>query len=159
MTAKLTAARTGTWSAIDNWPALASTFTTKFKTDAQHAQLALRDPTPEQLPAICVSWSQIAPEWWVQDLQQWPLPLSVCVWFPGHQMSQAEQALEDIANAIFQAKPEGSSVEYVRNATGYPPKRLGPISLRMTPIGRSNWSALRGEILFVLRTTHKAFGE
>lgn len=156
----LSAARSGVWNAIDNFPALATTFARKYKSDADLAELLLRDPAPHELPAIALTWQPMPVDWWTHQQQQWQPTLSITVWLPATWHAAAEHLAQQVSLAVYQAKPEASSVGYVKAATGNHPKRVGPINVQPVSIGRVGLAkAIRVDAEFVLRTNLNPFGE
>lgn len=154
----LSAARSGVWNAIDNFPSLANVFARKYKTDVALAELLLRDPAPHELPAIALTWRPMPVDWWTHQQQQWQPTLSITLWLPATWHTAAEHLAQLVSLAVYQAKPEGSSLSYVKAATGNHPKRVGPINVEPVTIGRVGLTkAIRVDADFVLRSNLNPF--
>jgi|GEM_PF-4797924 len=156
----LTVARAAVWNAVKNWPALDDVFARLYETDTDLAELQLRDPAASELPAIAVFWGGISPVWKWNRAQEWPMALRLSLWLPGDQHTPAERVCEDVFNALYQAKPEGSTVPYVEAATGYPPRRVGSMTLNTVTLGRvQQLRALRVDVAFTLGSNKDPHGE
>lgn len=156
----LTVARSAVWDAVTHWPALANVFERTYETDADIAELQLRDPAPHELPAIALYWGGIQPDWKYHRAQEWPMTLRASLWLPGDQHTAAERVAEDFFDSLYRAAPEDSSVPYVQAATGYPPKRIGSLNVTSVVLGRAQQlRALRVDVAFTLRSHNDPFGD
>lgn len=159
-TSIMTTARNAFWSAINHWPALADVFARKYQTDAQVAELQLRDPVAAELPAIAIYWDSVKPTWKTNRMQEWPLALRMTLWLPGDQHTAAEQLAQDCFEAIYQAKPDGSQQTYIRTATGYPVRRVSDMTVRSVTLGRTQQlKAMRVDVAFTLSSNKDPFGD
>lgn len=161
---RLTVARNAVWSAIDHWPALLhegeTLFARQYKTSADFAELQLRDPAPHELPAIAIYWGGIQPAWRNNRLQEWPLSLQLALWLPGDRHTYAETLCEEVFNALYQSRPGISTVSYIEQATGYPPRRVSDLTIQSVTLGRAQQvHALRADVAFTLRSTADPFGD
>ncbi len=157
---RLTIARNAVWEAIDNWPALRYRFQRSYKTDDDLAELQLRDPAPHELPAVALYWGAFTPDWKNNRMQEWPIVTRATVWVPGDQHTLAERLIEHVFDAIYQAKPTGSTVPYIHAATGYPPRRVSEMSVQTVTLGRAQQlRALRVDVAFAMRSNKDPFGQ
>lgn len=159
----LTAARLSAWDAITNWPALEESFTRTYQTDDDLAELQLRNPGADELPALALFWGPTSPEWQTNRTMTWPMELTAAVWLSGEKISRAEILAEELVNAIYRSAPE-ATVEnpnpptYIHAATGATPKRVGPIKLTSIDLDRTGQTrALRLDLTFVLRSASEPF--
>lgn len=159
-TSILTVARSAIWDVVHHWPALTSLFARKYQTDADIAELQLRDPAPQELPAIALYWGGIEPDWKYSRTQLWPMTLRAALWFPGDRHTLAERGCEDFFDALYRAKPDGDSRTFLEAAIGYPPKRVGSMAVSSVTLGRAQQlKAVRVDVAFTLRTDNDPFGE
>lgn len=157
---RLTVARAAVWNAVKNWPATAEYFARKYETDADLAELQLREPAAHELPAIAFYWGGISPEWKSSRLQEWPLSLRASLWLPGDRHTEAERRCEDVFDALYKACPPASTATYIQQATGFPPRRVGEMTVNAVTLGRAQQlRALRVDVAFVLRSIKDPFGE
>ncbi|WP_010586309.1 hypothetical protein [Schlesneria paludicola] len=134
----LTKIRRAVWDALENWSEWdETTWTRAFRDDADLDELALHDPAEFEFPAIAVTWGPTSPRHLTNLAQDWPAMINVTAWFPPHQTSLAEYRASQIVRAIWQCKPEGQNVEYVRRACGRFPEKNSPINLDSIELGRS----------------------
>lgn len=138
----LTDARLSLWTAIDEWPDLADestetgrVFNATYRFDDEMALLSEIVPSISDLPALVILPVSITPAWYTNEMQVWPLLLDVTLFTQDWNLGQAEDLIERVCDAIYQAHPEESSVPYVKTATGYYPQRLGPITFTPTSVG------------------------
>ncbi len=154
----LATARSAVWDAIDHFAALEERFVRKFASDADLAELLLRDPAPHELPAVALTWQAMPTDWWTNQQQQWQPTLAVTLWLPATWHAAAEHLAQQVCLAVYRATPEASTVPYVKAATGHHPKRSGPINVQPVVIGRSGLTqAIRVDVSFVLRTNLNPF--
>lgn len=148
----LTRIRSAVWDALENWHEWDdSTWTRAFRDDSDLDELALHDPAEFEFPALAVTWGPTSPRHLTNLAQDWPAVINVTAWFPPHQTSLAEYRASQIVRAIWQCKPTGQNVEYVRKACGRFPEKNSPINLDSIEIGRSGQTkALRLTCSFVI---------
>lgn len=134
----LTKVRRAAWDAIDHWSEFTEdTWARKFRDDVDLDELSLHDPARFELPAIAITWGPTQPEWIAHTVQGWPSTLVVTAWFPAHQSTLAEYRAWQIVRALYQCAPSGSSVSYIRAASGQIPSKNSPINLQPVELGRS----------------------
>jgi len=124
VTNKLTTVRQSLWDAIDNWPALATTFQKKAKNDEELPSLDLDKDAPEQdcCPAIAI-WPQTEdPRWFENANQLVTATYEIRVWTNGWILEPSEEIAWEIRNAIFRSKPTGGTDTYIKTETcfGFP---------------------------------------
>lgn len=162
--ALLTNARRAIWSAIDNWPDLAGAFNLKLRFDSVGADQddgALSggmltdtlEPSLSDLPAISVIPTTVDPSWWTHEMMTFLASYQVVIWTRDWYLPDAEDLIEKTWKAIWQAAASDSSAGYVKVATGYHPKRIGPIQWQMASVGRDrSLRATRVQMTLGLRT-------
>jgi hypothetical protein len=135
----LTTARESLWTAIDNWPELqsngSSVFHQTYRFDDETPLLQELIPSLSRLPALAIFPASASPVWWTNEMQQWPALYDLVLWTPCWNIATAEDLIEKVINAIYRATPPESSVPYVKQATGYYPARLGPITFARVDAG------------------------
>lgn len=133
--ALITDARLGLWQAIDNWPALkkspgdthASVFVKTFRHDADAPHQRVVAPAFSQMPCLAIRGVQVNPAWQNNRQQGWPMAFLLSMWTAEWKLAQPESLFEEVMNALYRAK-NGSNVEYVRAASGYPVMDYGDVS-------------------------------
>jgi hypothetical protein len=150
----LTETRLAIWDAIDNWSEFgadpSSVWTRKFRDGGDIEELSLHDPAEHELPAIAVTWGPTNPEWWVNVGQNWPQQMFVTFWLPAHQLDLAEERAVQLTRCLYQSSPAGSTVSYVRAATGRPPTK-NVITLEAVELGRAQQlKAWKGQLALTL---------
>jgi hypothetical protein len=163
--ALLTDARNGLWQAIDNWPALklnagdakATVFrkTFRFDSDAPHQRMVM--PSLSEMPCLAIRSVQVDPQWINNRQQGWPIAYLLTMWTAHWVLAQPEGLFEDVMNALYRSV-NGSNVEYVRAATGYPVMSYGDVSFEPIEMGEQNGiKAIRTSWTVGLRTTKDPF--
>ncbi len=149
---KLTEARLAVWQAINHWSWPEEfEWAKKYESDAHTAEMMLRGPAPHQLPAIALAWANLTVEEVANLIQHQISPLQISMWFAADQLSVAEEISDQILKCICQSAPEGSSVTYIRQAIGYAPRPLGPMTLKAVKLGESDVMAWRLDAAIGLR--------
>ncbi len=162
MSSRLTTARKSVWQAIDNWPALATTFRKKYRFESQ-----LRAESPEaahrpdgpsshaDLPAISIMPGGATPRWATNLQQDHPYTLVVRYWTAGKHVDKSEEIWDEIIKAVHRAKPEGNlDIDtYVKEGTGYAiPAGYGPSRMSFVKLGENQkFDATLHEFTIVLR--------
>jgi hypothetical protein len=127
----LTTARHALWDALAAWPATSGVFAQKYTFDDPGSLLSEMNPGPADLPAIAILPTSLSPQWFTTQFQTWPLVFDVTVWTADWTLPTAEDLIEQVLLALYQAKPPGGSVPIVKAAVGHYPERLGPIRFEM----------------------------
>ena len=169
----LTAARRSLWDAINAWPALkrdpadvvASFFAKRITLDDDSDAMSTIEPAIGELPAITILPARVSPMWWLNQTQKFPMIFQVKIWLNDWKIPVAERVAEDVWNAIWRATPPGSTVTYVKAATGYYPVMVSPIDIRPARLGeeRAGTTSQRPKITAVsfqvtLSATKNPFG-
>lgn len=124
----LTAARQSLWDAIDNFSSLSSAFKSKwrFDTDVAHAFQQIERAGLGDMPAIAIIPIDVQAQWALHIMMEFTDAYTIDIRAP--KLSTCEDLVEKVWKAIYQAAPVlTSTVTYVRAATGYLPKAVGPI--------------------------------
>ncbi len=163
--ALLTDARLGLWQAIDNWPALklnsGDATATKFKktfrmeADAPHQKAIV--PTLSEMPCLAIRAVKLDPAWINNRQQGWPIGYLMQMWTRNWTLAEPEQLFEDVMNALYRAK-NGSNVEYIRAATGYPVMAYGDVGMDPIQTDDGQIKAILTSWTVGLRTTKDPFG-
>lgn len=134
----LTDARRAVWSAVRAWPGLRSPENPDrslfrgqfdFETDTPLAGFV---PDVADMPALVIVPSgSVSPAFETNVAQEWPYALELAAWLPGWRVADAERLAFRMARAVCRATPSGSTVPFVKAATGLEP-RLGSLSI-VTP--------------------------
>ena len=159
--AVLTDARNAVWQAIDNWPALANAFALKLKHDAEMSLMQDGEPSISDFPCIAITPADVVPNWFTNQSQFWPYTLNIAIWTPDWKIALAEDLVEKVVSAIYQASATPGGVPYIKAATGYHPERIGPMTmqparLRNTDDGEGT-QAMRTGIALTLRINRNPF--
>lgn len=144
----ITDARQAVWDAIDNWPALATSFRRKIRYEPnQSGQLfmspAADSPALQDFPSISISPSAIVPSWIGNQVQFHPLSLTVQILTAGwDSVPKSEELWTEVINAVYHGKPDVDSDTYIGTATGRGPYGFGNSRwTRVTfPNGQKAWS-------------------
>lgn len=163
MTSPFTLARHSVWDAIENWPTLLTYFHQKVKLDVDETMLESFDnPSISDLPAIAITPVSVAPFWYTHAVQEYPYLISIKLWTAGWVLPVSEELLVDLGNALWNCHPAGNDVPYIKAATGYYPKHVGPITF--TPVeladGEEGQGASRAtmlQIFIALRIVRSPF--
>ncbi|MCY2966296.1 MAG: hypothetical protein NT069_22130 [Planctomycetota bacterium] len=166
----LTAARRSLWDAIENWPALkvnpadsgASVFKQKFRFDDTFDVFSKFEPGIGEIPAISITPMQVLPGWIANQMMLWPTAYQITIWTTDWNVSIPERIVQDVFNALFQSAPAGSTVPYVKAATGYYPLPIGPIQFIPTKIGAkgpTQFLAITTKFNVTLRANKNPFGQ
>lgn len=126
----LTDARNAVWSAIDNYASLNGAFNQKFRYDKEQSTWENIEPSISDLSAIAIVPINMSPEWWTNRMQNWPYVLDVTLWTKNWHLEPAEELIEKVILAMYRATPSGSSVPYIKKATGYHPTKHGPATFQ-----------------------------
>lgn len=124
----LTAARQSLWDAIDNWSELATAFKSKwrFDTDIGHAFERIDKAGIGDLPAISIIPLDLQAQWALHVMMEFTDAYTIEIRAP--RLATCEDLVEKLWRAVYQAAdPLTPTVSYVRAATGYHPKAIGPI--------------------------------
>lgn len=159
----LTKARTALWDAIAAWPAFTVDeepfWARKYSSDADVAELMLRDPAAHELPALSLTWGTLDPQALVHRMNQWPIAVTLTAWLRADQESIAQQIVEELIDAVYQGTKTGATIPAVKDALRQYPKGVGPVSITPTTIGRDDLlRAVRVDVTFTLRALHDPFG-
>lgn len=162
---RLTIARNVVWTAVENWEPLVGSeespiFLRTYKTSADFAELQLRDPAPDELPAIALYWGDIKPDWRNNRMQEWPIAMRIAVWVSGHRHTYAETLIEHVFDAIYRYKATGDSAPLIEKTLGYPPRRVDDLTIQSVALGRAKLThALRADVAITLRSNKDPFGD
>ena len=161
--ALITDARRGMWQAIDNWPALkangsdsvATRFrqTIRFESDVPAQQIL--EPDFSRMPALAIRSVQVDPKWITNRQQGWPIGIRLEMWTPHWILATAEELFEEVMNALYRCQ-NGSGVEYVRAASGYPVMEYGDVSFEPVANAQSS-KAIKTSWTVGLRTSKDPF--
>lgn len=118
-----TTARESVWNAINNWPAL----TGKFARKKDYVTLARNIENATSVSLADLSAIEILPgntqiAWDTNRMEKVDYVLNVGIM--GLALPTIEQLATDVWDAIYNAKPPGGAMSYVRTATGYNPMNL-----------------------------------
>lgn len=161
--ALLTTARRSLWTAIDNYAPLRQVGVPRlqqtYRFDDQMPLQKTIQPSISRLPALAIFPQSVAPFWWTNEMQQWPVLYQFLLWTPHWSLPPAEELIELVIDAIYRATPADSTVPYVKAATGYYPLRVGPITFAKDEAGdgQAKVKAIRTEAAITLRTTKDPF--
>lgn len=162
----LTTARLSLWDAIEHWPALqrfppADTsllFERTYRLDDESLLLSEIVPSLSDLPALAILPTSVTPAWFTHEMQTWPVLFDVTLWTADWHLPEAESLIEHVIDAVYRSHAEGSSVSYVKQATGFHPQRLGPITFDYTRLGPDReLTAIVTRTLITLRTSKDPF--
>ncbi len=138
MTPIFTGARLAVWQALDNFSGLQaggiSVFNRTYRFDVEMALMNEISPAFSDLPALALLPISVTPEWWTSQMQQWPLVLELTLWTRDWRLDLAEQLIEQVGYALFQSQ-NAQGVPFIKAATGYYPRQLGPITFTPTRTG------------------------
>jgi hypothetical protein len=116
-------------------------------------------PSLSRLPALAIFPASVSPAWWTHELQQWPVLYDVVLWTPRWQLNLAEELIEQVIDAIYRSAPEHSTVPFVKQATGYYPQRLGPITFTRARVGpEQSLKVIETRTHLTLRATKDPWG-
>lgn len=130
----LTLARRSLWDAIDNFEDLDGVFRSKWKyeNDIGHYFEKYDKAGMGDFPSIGIMPMSVQPDWVLNEMMEFSDAYTIDI--RAQKLTTCERLVELAWKAIYQAAPVASpTVSYVRAATGYLPKTLGPI--QRTPIG------------------------
>lgn len=137
MTTPMTLMRTAVWDAINNWAALQSSGTTpinrKFRFDNANDGIDDIRPAYTDMTALSVWPGRVTPDAWVNRQHRYRIPYEVHVWTKDWLLTTAEQAINDVMNAVYKSGPDiitAPTATYVRNATGHHPVNNGPYTMQ-----------------------------
>lgn len=163
MSSRLTTARQSVWDAIDNWPALATTFKKKFRFEstqlrAESVEATHRPDGPTSqadLPAIAIFPSAVFPKWATNLQKDHPYSLDIIYWTPGKHVDKSEEIWDELIKAIYQSKPEENAAidTYIKGGTGYAiPVGEGPSKISFVKLGKEQKvDATQHQFTLVLR--------
>lgn len=154
----LTEARLAVWRAIETWSETAGAFARRVRFDGD-APIGKELPfAAVDLPAILIQPVSIIPEWTTNGVQNWPLVLEITIWTADWRLSAAELLVENVLDAIYQAGPDGSSVSYIKQATGYHADRIGSVLMQRTMLGnKTKFPVIESRITLGLRLQQSPF--
>ena len=139
----LTAARLSLWAAIDNWPALANpAFRSKwkFESDVGQAWERIDKAGPADFPSCGIQPMTVQPQWALNEMMEFTDAYTIDIRAP--KLSTCEDLVQKVWQAIYKSASAGTpTVSYVKAATSYHPKVLGPI--QRAPIGMGEGGKLR----------------
>lgn len=156
--ALITDTRRGMWDAIHNWPALkvspSDTKATKFKRwyDGEVDAPLKRDiePSFSEMPCIAIQGIGLTTDWQNNRQMRWQIVFVVRLWTPTWTLEMNETLFEEVVRALYRCR-NGSNVEYVRAASGYPVMWLGEAEWKY--VENNGQKAIECEFKVGLRTT------
>lgn len=114
----LTVARQAVWAAIDNSPALATSFRRKYKLEGPGSQEPPNLlPSIGDLPSIAVLPAPSESPWALNKAMALRYSLQIEFWTPHWDVLTFEYLWEEIAKALFQSKANGRP-PYIEDAVG-----------------------------------------
>lgn len=138
MSNPLTLGREACWNAINNDAALnpldVSVFRLKLRFDDDTETPADWLTSIDDFPSIALVPLGMEMDWDSHRMQEWPYGVNIAI-FTAVDLPQAEQLIYDTIRALWKACPDGSSVPYVKAATGYYPKDFGRVSFKRLGVG------------------------
>lgn len=139
----LTAARLSLWAAIDNWPDLANpAFRSKWKFETDIGQYWERIDKAgiADLPAIGIQPLAVQPQWVLNEMMEFTDAYTIDI--RATKLSTCEDLVQKVWQAIYRSAAVATpTVSYVKAATGYHPKVMGPI--QRAAIGMGEGGKLR----------------
>lgn len=137
---RLTLARRSIWQALDNWTREdnGEPFNFGFKFDFEREIPSQEDIVPafSQLPALSIFPTQVSPDWYKHQMQQWPYSLDFALWVYGWGLPYVERTFEQIIRAIYQGtSPESNGMPIVKKVTGYYPMEVSTLQLTKGKLG------------------------
>lgn len=162
----LTKCRRALWRAINAWPALknneADAVATRFKLrltldDEGPVSGKMAPTTPVDLPAICIYETKLNPEWYLNTAMKWPVVFEIPIWTQDMRLSVIESLVEDVGDALYQAKDAGHTASIVKLATGFHPEILGPFDFMPAKLGDNQVPCMMCKMHVVLRPNKYPF--
>lgn len=138
----LTTARHSLWDAIDNFAGLDGQFKSKWRYDTDIGQYweKIDKAGLGDFPAIGILPLIVQPNWVLNEMMEFSDAYTLDIRAP--KLTTCERLVELVWQALYQAAPLASpTVSYVKAATGYHPKTLGPI--QRAPIGMGAGGLIR----------------
>lgn len=137
--------RTAVWDAIDNWPALATTFKQKYRFQStvpagQPKQASDRRYEPTSITecdAISIVPQAFPNEWKLNNLMEFDYALTIKCWFKSATADTAEDVMEKLLDAFWGAKASGAPQSYIRTALGGRIARMLPFTVSTDLIGET----------------------
>jgi hypothetical protein len=163
----ITAARNALWSAIDLWPDLKNSandatctrFARTYRLDDGDTPIVKElEPSMGDLPALMIAPLTLIPQWYLNQMQNWPTLLQMTIWTPQWALPEPERFVEDLSNAIYQQQAVGTTVAVVKQATGFYPQVVGPVTFLPVKIGKDGTvKAMRTQMQVTMRTNKNPF--
>ncbi len=107
------------WDAIDNWPALSGAFTEKLRFDGDNAMQGDAEPSISDFPCLAIDLVSVGPKPFTTQLQQWDVVFAVQIWTQDWNYDPALELIDKVIAAIHKCCPTGSTVPYIKTATGF----------------------------------------
>ena len=119
----LTSMRQAAWNAIETWPALQGVFKRKWKFEDANSILPKEImPSIGEMPAIAIYPAPSESPWVRNQDKEFRYVLNVEVWRAHWNLLDLESDCEEIAKALFQGHAGGTTVPFIKAATGQYPE-------------------------------------